>query len=137
MYCVCVCMCITLFSTIFCKQKRYNVNESSDQLTNFVSYKTDVIEKNCWSGLEEYFISLIKALSVECEEGSGSGGLKRKTRKRRRATGVVSALQTHASEHMATNHQISPSNSPHAHGKYGRNMSLRRIIYAKITSRYL
>lgn len=96
-----------------------------------------MIEKNCWSGLEEYFSSLIKALIVECEEGSGSGGLKRKTRKRRRATGVGATLQTHTSEHMAANHQISPSNSPHAHSKYDINMSLRRVICVKIISCYL
>lgn len=74
-----------------------------------------MIEKNCWAGLEEYFSSLVKALTMECEEGNGSGGLKRKARKRRRATGVGAALQTHASEHMTANHQISSSNLPHAH----------------------
>lgn len=72
-----------------------------------------MIEKNCWAGLEEYFSSLIKALTIECEEGNGSGGLKRKTRKRRRATGGGSSLP-HVSEHMSVNHQISPSNLPHA-----------------------
>lgn len=73
-----------------------------------------MIEKNCWAGLEEYSNSLIKALTAECEESNGSGGLKRKTRKRRRATGVGATLQTHASEHISANHQISPSNLPHA-----------------------
>jgi len=75
-----------------------------------------VIEKNCWAGLEEYFNNLVKSLTVECEEGNGSGG-KRKGRKRRRATGVGATLQTHASEHISANHQISPSNLSHAHGK--------------------
>lgn len=75
-----------------------------------------MIEKNCWAGLEEYFNSLVKALTVECEEGSISGGLKRKTRKRRRATGVAATLQTHPSEHISANHQISPSILPHVHG---------------------
>jgi len=79
--------------------------------------KIGVLEKNCWAGLEEYFNSIIKALTVECEEGNGSGGLKRKTRKRRRATGVGTALQTHTSEHISVNHQISPSNLSHNHGK--------------------
>jgi len=53
---------------------------------------------------------------MECEESNGSGGLKRKTRKRRRATGAGATLQTHTSEHISTNHQISPSNLPHPHG---------------------
>lgn len=74
-----------------------------------------MIEKNCWAGLEEYFNSLVKALTLECEEGSVSGGLKRKTRKRRRATGVGATLQTHVTEHISVNHQISPSNLPHTH----------------------
>lgn len=77
--------------------------------------KLGVIEKNCWAGLEEYFNSLVKALAVECEESSGSGGLKRKTRKRRRATGVGATLQPHVAEHISVNHQISPSNLPHTH----------------------
>ncbi|XP_032664230.1 protein Aster-B-like isoform X2 [Odontomachus brunneus] len=113
-----------------------SISENETSLTIFsqIKYKKsvwgfmkNVIEKNCWSGLEEYFISLIKALSVECEEGSGSGG-KRKTRKRRRATGVV--VQTHPSEHIAANHQISPSNSPHAHvaARNDTNMIISTIL---------
>jgi len=74
-----------------------------------------VIEKNCWAGIDDYFNNLTKALTVECEEGSGSGGLKRKTRKRRRAAGVGAVLQTHVSDHTSANHQISPSNLPHTH----------------------
>ncbi|XP_011700392.1 PREDICTED: GRAM domain-containing protein 1B-like [Wasmannia auropunctata] len=95
-------------------------NETSFMIYSQIKYKKSVwgfvksvIEKNCWSGLEEYSNSLIKALTVESEEGNGSGLLKRKTRKRRRAMGVTS--QTHASEHISANHQISPSNLPHAH----------------------
>lgn len=73
-----------------------------------IKYKKNVwaivrtfIEKNCWAGLEEYFSSLIKAISVECEEnntGSGGGpnGLKRKARRRRRTTNAGVSLQTHA-----------------------------------------
>jgi len=88
-----------------------------------------VLEKNCWAGLEEYFNSLIKALTVECEEGNGSGGLKRKTRKRRRATGVGAALQTHTSEHISVNHQISPSNLSHNHGKIMQYFATILVIY--------
>ncbi|XP_020297898.1 GRAM domain-containing protein 1B-like, partial [Pseudomyrmex gracilis] len=101
-----------------------NISENETSLTIFsqIKYKKSVwgfmksvIEKNCWAGLEEYFNSLVKALTVECEEGSISGGLKRKTRKRRRATGVAATLQTHPSEHISANHQISPSILPHVH----------------------
>ncbi|XP_011862780.1 PREDICTED: GRAM domain-containing protein 1B-like isoform X4 [Vollenhovia emeryi] len=81
----------------------------------FLMTKIGVIEKNCWAGLEDYTNSLIKALTLESEEGTESGGIKRKTRKRRRATGVGATLQTHASEHISANHQISPSNLPHVH----------------------
>ena len=88
-----------------------------------------MLEKNCWAGLEEYFNSLIKALTVECEEGNGSGGLKRKTRKRRRATGVGAALQTHTSEHISVNHQISPSNLSHNHGKIMQYFATILVIY--------
>ncbi|XP_029661307.1 protein Aster-B-like [Formica exsecta] len=107
-----------------------NISENETGLAIFsqIKYKKSVwgimksvIEKNCWSGVDEYFNSLVKALTVECEEGSVSGGLKRKTRKRRRATGVGAALQTHASEHISVNHQISPSNLPHAHAANTRS----------------
>nr|XP_012220126.1 PREDICTED: GRAM domain-containing protein 1B-like isoform X1 [Linepithema humile] len=96
-------------------------NETSLLVYSQIKYKKSVwgfmksvIEKNCWAGLDDYFTNLTKALTVECEEGSGSGGLKRKTRKRRRAAGVGST-QTHASDHTSANHQISPSNLPHIH----------------------
>jgi len=88
-----------------------------------------VIEKNCWAGLEEYSNSLIKTLMMECEESNGSGGLKRKTRKRRRATGANATLQTHTSEHISTNHQISPSNLPHPHGNIMQCFSIIFVIY--------
>ncbi|XP_018305385.1 GRAM domain-containing protein 1B isoform X1 [Mycetomoellerius zeteki] len=103
-------------------------NETSLIIYSQIKYKKSVwgfvksvLEKNCWAGLEEYFNSLIKALTVECEEGNGSGGLKRKTRKRRRATGVGAALQTHTSEHISVNHQISPSNLSHNHAANTRS----------------
>lgn len=95
-----------------------------------------MIEKNCWAGLEEYFGSLVKALNIECEEGNGSGGLKRKARKRRRATGVGTGLQTHASDHMSGN-QISNSNSLHSHGntkKYFCNNVRTSFIFYVVLS---
>ncbi|XP_012526983.1 protein Aster-B [Monomorium pharaonis] len=108
-------------STHYC-MNNISENETSLMIYSQIKYKKSVwgfvksvIEKNCWAGLEEYSNSLIKALTLECEEGNGSGGLKRKTRKRRRATGVGATLQTHVSEHISANHQISPSNLPHAH----------------------
>lgn len=57
-----------------------------------------MIEKNVWAGLDEYFCSLTKALSVECEVSAGGNGLKRKTRRRRRVVGPGTSLQTHASD---------------------------------------
>ncbi|KAH0945148.1 hypothetical protein HN011_002753 [Eciton burchellii] len=120
-----------------------NISENETGLTIFsqIKYKKSVwgfmksvIEKNCWAGLEEYFNSLVKALTVECEEGNGSGG-KRKGRKRRRATGVGATLQTHASEHISANHQISPSNLPHAHAisvRSDTNMILSSMLLIAI-----
>ncbi|KAL1131695.1 hypothetical protein AAG570_011308, partial [Ranatra chinensis] len=48
------------------------------------------IEKNCWSGLEEYYTFLIKALESECERtrramAAGVAGTKRKISRRRRS----------------------------------------------------
>ncbi|XP_071633352.1 protein Aster-B isoform X3 [Temnothorax longispinosus] len=115
------------YADSFSVSTHYCMNSISDNETSLVIYSQikykksvwgfvkSVIEKNCWAGLEEYTNSLIKALTVESEEGNGNGGLKRKTRKRRRAAGVGATLQTHASEHISANHQISPSNSPHIH----------------------
>ncbi|KAL0131938.1 hypothetical protein PUN28_000011 [Cardiocondyla obscurior] len=102
----------------------HNISECETSLVIYsqIKYKKSVwgfvksvIEKNCWAGLEEYTNSLIKALTVECEENNGNNGIKRKTRKRRRATGVGATLQTHTSEHTSVNHQVSPSNLPHVH----------------------
>ncbi|KAG7197531.1 hypothetical protein KM043_017642 [Ampulex compressa] len=101
-----------------------SISDTETSLTIFsqIKYKKNVwgfvksvIEKNCWAGLDEYFSSLIKALSVECEEGSGSGGLKRKTRRRRRATTTVNSLQTHSPDRMSPSHQTAPSDLPHIH----------------------
>ncbi|XP_077280303.1 protein Aster-B isoform X1 [Temnothorax americanus] len=115
------------YADSFSVSTHYCMNSISDNETSLVIYSQikykksvwgfvkSVIEKNCWAGLEEYTNSLIKALTVESEEGNGNGGLKRKTRKRRRAAGIGATLQTHASEHISANHQISPSNSPHIH----------------------
>ncbi|XP_070158399.1 protein Aster-B isoform X1 [Polyergus mexicanus] len=121
-----------------------NISENETGLAIFsqIKFKKNVwglvkgvIEKNCWSGVDEYFNSLVKALIVECEEGSVSGGLKRKTRKRRRATGVGATLQTHASEHISVNHQISSSNLPHAHAANTRsdtNMILSSMLLVAV-----
>lgn len=121
-----------------------NISENETSLAIFAQMKykksvwgimKSVIEKNCWAGLEEYFNSLVKALTVECEEGSVSGGIKRKTRKRRRATGAGATLQTHASEHISVNHQISPSNLPHVHTANTRsdtNMILSSMLLVAV-----
>ncbi|XP_076246608.1 protein Aster-B isoform X1 [Calliopsis andreniformis] len=94
-------------------------NESNITIYAQIKYKKNVwglvkgvIEKNCWSGIEEYFTNLIKALTIECEEISSSGGLKRKARRRRRVTGVGVSLQTHSSDHTSSNLQ-NALNLPH------------------------
>ncbi|KAF3428069.1 hypothetical protein E2986_09009 [Frieseomelitta varia] len=79
---------------------------------NVWGFVKSVIEKNCWAGLDEYFSSLIKALTMECEENSGSVGVKRKARRRRRATGPGISLQTHSSDHTSSTLQNS-LNLPH------------------------
>ncbi|XP_043598366.1 protein Aster-B isoform X2 [Bombus pyrosoma] len=94
-------------------------NETSIAIYAQIKYKKNVwgfvksvIEKNCWAGIDEYFTSLIKALTVECEETTGSGGVKRKARRRRRATGPGISLQTHSSDHTSSALQNS-LNMPH------------------------
>lgn len=102
----------------------YCITSISENETNMVIYAQikykknvwgfvkSVIEKNCWAGMDEYFTSLIKALTIECEENNGSGGVKRKTRRRRRATGPGISLQTHSSDHTSSTLQNS-LNLPH------------------------
>ncbi|XP_076663530.1 protein Aster-B isoform X1 [Andrena cerasifolii] len=89
-------------------------NETSIAIYAQIKYKKNVwgfvkgvIEKNCWTGMEEYFSSLMKALGVECEESTNTVGLKRKARRRRRATGPGITLQSHASDHASSNLQAS------------------------------
>ncbi|XP_076277317.1 protein Aster-B [Lasioglossum baleicum] len=99
----------------------HSVSENETDLTIYAQIKyrknvwgfiRSVIEKNCWAGLEEYFTSLIKALTIECEEFSNSGGLKRKARRRRRVTGTGITLQPHSAEHASPSLQNS-LNLPH------------------------
>ncbi|XP_076756914.1 protein Aster-B [Xylocopa sonorina] len=68
---------------------------------NVWGFVKSVIEKNCWAGIDEYFTSLMKALTIECEENSGSVGIKRKARRRRRPTGPGISLQTHSTDHTS------------------------------------
>ncbi|CAL7941744.1 unnamed protein product [Xylocopa violacea] len=79
---------------------------------NVWGFVKSVIEKNCWAGIDEYFTSLIKALTIECEENSGSVGIKRKARRRRRPTGPGISLQTHSTDHTSPMLQNS-LNLPH------------------------
>ncbi|XP_014242706.1 GRAM domain-containing protein 1B-like isoform X3 [Cimex lectularius] len=51
------------------------------------------IEKNCWSGMEEYYNNLVKALEAECERtrramAAGVAGTKRKVGRRRRTSAL-------------------------------------------------
>lgn len=101
-------------------------NETSLTIFSQIKYKKNVwsfvksmIEKSCWTGLDDYFSSIIKALNLECEEGIGSAGLKRKTRRRRRATCAGSALQNHSPDNMSPNHQSLPTDLPHIHNNNG------------------
>ncbi|XP_035734685.1 protein Aster-B-like isoform X2 [Vespa mandarinia] len=101
-------------------------NETSLTIFSQIKYKKNVwsfvksmIEKSCWAGLDDYFSSIIKALNLECEEGIGSAGLKRKTRRRRRATCAASALQNHSPDNMSPNHQSLPTDLPHIHNNNG------------------
>lgn len=82
------------------------------------------IEKNCWSSMEEYFNSLIKALAVECEEsGAGAGGLKRKTRRRRRVTATGVTIQTRSPDRTAFHHQSPVVELPHTSTVNGNSES--------------
>ncbi|XP_043276592.1 protein Aster-B [Venturia canescens] len=72
-----------------------------------------LIEKNCYAGMDEYFCSLAKALSVECEESGGGVGLKRKTRRRRRVAGPSATLQSHSPDHLPSNLQSTVIDQPH------------------------
>ncbi|XP_066591813.1 protein Aster-B-like [Prorops nasuta] len=97
-------------------------NETSLEIFCQIKYKKsvwgfvkNVIEKNCWAGLEDYFNSLIKALSVECEEGNASGGLKRKTKRRRRGVVAGVVLQSHSPDHVSTKPQSSIADIPLIH----------------------
>lgn len=65
--------------------------------------------------MEEYFCSLTKALSVECEESGGGVGMKRKARRRRRVAGPNVALQSHSPDHLPSNLQSAVVDQPHTH----------------------
>nr|CAD7398039.1 unnamed protein product [Timema cristinae] len=49
------------------------------------------IEKNTWSGLEDFHTSLTKALQVECDSGIGLGVKKKVRRRRRGLAGITPA----------------------------------------------
>ncbi|CAG2055791.1 unnamed protein product [Timema podura] len=63
-----------------------------------IKYKKNVwgivksfIEKNTWSGLEDFHTSLTKALQVECDNGTGLGVKKKVRRRRRGLAGITPA----------------------------------------------
>nr|CAD7429398.1 unnamed protein product [Timema monikensis] len=63
-----------------------------------IKYKKNVwgivksfIEKNTWSGLEDFHTSLTKALQVECDSGIGLGVKKKVRRRRRGLAGITPA----------------------------------------------
>ncbi|XP_012272222.1 GRAM domain-containing protein 1B isoform X2 [Orussus abietinus] len=104
-----------------------STSENETSLTIFaqIKYRKSVwafvrslIEKNCWAGLDEYFSSLVKALSVECEEVNISGGIKRKARRRRRVTAAGIALQAHPPELSSVVHPVTAAELPHIHSNH-------------------
>ncbi|XP_078038443.1 protein Aster-B [Augochlora pura] len=113
-----------LYADSFHVQLHYCINSISENETDLTIYAQikyrknvwgfvkSVIEKNCWAGLEEYFTSLIKALTIECEEFSNTGGLKRKARRRRRITGTGITLQPLSADHTSPSLQ-NALNLPH------------------------
>ncbi|XP_076625066.1 protein Aster-B [Colletes latitarsis] len=103
-FCVLIHYCITSISE---NETSITIHAQINYKKNVWTFVKGVIEKNCWAGIEEYFTSLIKALTIECEENTSSGGLKRKTRRRRRVTASGIALQTHSSDHTSPNLQNS------------------------------
>ncbi|XP_025601796.2 protein Aster-B-like [Athalia rosae] len=131
------------YADSFSVHTHYCMTSSTDGETNFevysqIKYKKSVwglvksfIEKNCYAGLEEYFSSLIKALSVECEEGNVGVGLKRKTRRRRRLTGAAATLQTHPVDHLQSSHQAVTTDLPQV---YNNNVSGVRNETSNIVS---
>ena len=90
------------------------------------------IDKNCWAGLDEYFSSLMKALSVECEESSAvTGGLKRKTKRKRRVTAVGGGLQTITPDILVSNHPAVAADLPRSHSNIAIKLlkNLHKIVF--------
>ncbi|CAG5099829.1 Similar to GRAMD1B: Protein Aster-B (Homo sapiens) [Cotesia congregata] len=94
-------------------------NETSLNISSVIKFKKHVwsvmkslIEKNAWAGMEEYYGSLTKALSVECEDTASGNGIKRKARRRRRAVGVSPSLPVHAPD-LPTTLSAAVADPPH------------------------
>ncbi|XP_015524973.1 protein Aster-B isoform X1 [Neodiprion pinetum] len=131
------------YADSFSVHTHYCMTSSTEGETNLavfsqIKYKKNVwglvksfIEKNCWAGLEEYFGSLVKALSVESEEGNVGVGLKRKARRRRRLTGAGASLQAHPTDHLQSCHQAVTADLPRV---YNNNVSGVRNDTSNIVS---
>lgn len=78
-----------------------------------IHYILGMIEKNCWAGMDEYFNSLTQALSVECEDNSGTRGVKRKSKRRKCNKDLKAVIQT--SEHIPLNLPPSLVDLPFVH----------------------
>lgn len=88
-------------TTHYCLTRGADPNTSTLAVYCQIKYRKSVwglvknyIEKHCWSGIEEYYSSLIKALKEECERTrrameSGVVGTKQKVRRRRQAKPVL------------------------------------------------
>lgn len=71
---------------------------------------TDFIEKNCWTGMQDYFNCLVKALTLESEEAATNiTSLKRKTRRKKHINSTDVTMQTHSPDHSSFDHQPPPA----------------------------
>ncbi|XP_046427747.1 protein Aster-B isoform X3 [Neodiprion lecontei] len=128
------------YADSFSVHTHYCMTSSTEGETNLavfsqIKYKKNVwglvksfIEKNCWAGLEEYFGSLVKALSVESEEGNVGVGLKRKARRRRRLTGAGASLQAHPTDHLQSCHQAVTADLPRVYNNNGVRNDTSNIV---------
>ncbi|XP_074112163.1 protein Aster-B [Cotesia typhae] len=105
-------------STHFC-MVAVSENETTLNISSVIKFKKHVwavmkslIEKNAWAGMEEYYGSLTKALSVECEDTASGNGIKRKARRRRRAVGVSPSLPVHPPD-LSTTLSAAVADPPH------------------------
>lgn len=108
-------------------------NTRHNNLNNPFVIILGLIEKNCWSGLEEFFNSLAKSLHLECEEIIHPV-VKRKARRRRKGFNIytytfVSAIYNgnvfFSAQHTSGRTKISPFRHPFGHFEFNTTAALR------------